>query len=464
MRFDLVVIGSGPGGYRSAVLAAQRGLSVAIVERDAWGGACLNRGCVPKRAWYHTARLAADAAGIAHRGLRGSLVADLDAAWRHQREVVNIVRESYVDYLQRLGVRKFEGAARFVAPHCVSVGRETLEGASFIVATGSRPSIPDVLRKGGGDRVLSTDELFERPLPAGRRVAVLGGGAVGTEMAFILKQLGLEVVWLMGRSPLSDSSFSPVARKRLLDAMSDQGVSARAGSRPTGCVREGAELVLQLSSGATERVDWALAGTGRIPNSDTLGLEVAGVRLSSNGFIEVDDAQRSSVPHIYAIGDCANPAMTANHALADATVAVANIVAPGSPRARSAWVPEVLYSALELARAGATEDELDEGDAEYAVGYSAFAVNPAALGAGAGEGYVRLLVGRERGELLGCEISGREAGELIHLAGPHARPGSLLERLNRIPFVHPSLGEEFFNAAESLVSQWGFPPPGSDRE
>lgn len=463
MRFDLVVIGSGPGGYRSAVLAAQRGLAVAIIERDAWGGACLNRGCVPKRAWYQTARLAADAEKLVRRGLRGVLEPDLGAAWRFQREVVETVRESYVDYLRRLGVKQFEGAARFVDARRVTVGAETIEGGHFIVATGSRPSVPESLRA-GTDLVITTDSLFEQPPRPGRRVAVLGGGAVGTEMAFILKQLGLEILWLTGRAPLSDSSFSEVALKRLADALSAPGIVACTGNRPIGSARTGQRLALQLPGGVTEEVDWLLAGTGRIPNTDTLGLDAAGVRISAEGFVEVDETQRSSVPHVFAIGDCANPAMTANHALADATVAVANIVKPGTRRARRAWVPEILYSALELARVGATETELEDADVEYAVGYSAFGVNPAALGAGEGDGYVRLLVGAERGELLGCEIAGHQAGELIHLAGPHAQPESLLEQLSRVPFVHPSLGEEFFNAAESLVGKWGFAPPGTPVE
>jgi len=459
VKFDLVVIGSGPGGYRAAVLAAQGGLKVAIVERDTWGGACLNRGCVPKKAWYHTARLAADAAGLARRGLRGTLTPDLGAAWRFQREVVETVRNSYVDFLQRLGVRRIEGSARFVDARRVIVGEEILEGTHFVVATGSRPSLPDTLRE-GGERVLSTDDVFERPLPSGRRVAVLGGGAVGTEMAFILRQLGLEVLWLTGRAPLSDSSFSAAARKRLAEALNALGIAPRVGSRPLGSALTARGLALRLPADVTEHVDWMLAGTGRVPNTDALGFEEAGVRVSREGFVEVDDMQRSSVPHILAIGDCANPAMTANHALADATVAIANIVSPGARRARRAWIPEVLYSALELARAGATEDELDDADAEYAVGYSAFGVNPAALGAGAGEGYVRLLVGSERGELLGCEIVGQEAGELIQLAAPHAQPASLLDRVSRMPFVHPSLGEEFVNATEALVAQWGFASPG----
>jgi len=456
--FDLLVIGSGPGGYRAAVLAAQRGLSVAIVERDAWGGACLNRGCVPKKDWYHTARIARAAQGYASRGLRATLEPDPIAAWRHQRTVVETVRASYVEYLGRLGVKTFQGVARFVESQSVAVGEEVLAARSFVIATGSSPYVPESLRV--SPRVLTTDDLFEKPLPPGRRVALLGSGTVGTEMAFILPGLGFDVLWLTGSEPLSRSRFSASARKRLLAALAAQGVTARTRSRPQAAEAEDdGGVVLRLPSGVRQRADWVLAGTGRRPNTGALGLDVAGLRMSPDGFIVVDEAQRSSVPNIFAIGDCANPVMTANHALAEATVAVANIIAPGSRRSQHDWVPEVIYSALELARAGASEDELEDADAEYAVGFSAFAVNPAALGEGSPEGYVRLLVGRDDGLLLGCEIAGDDAGELIHLAEPGASRGPLLERLSRACFNHPSRSEEFLNAAEALVASWGLAAP-----
>lgn len=455
--FDLIVIGSGPGGYRAAVLAAQRGLSVAIVEKDAWGGACLNRGCVPKKAWYHTARIARAAQAYAARGLRGKLKPDPAAAWRHQRAVVEAVRASYVAYLGRLGVKSFEGAARFVDRQRVAVGEQALSAGSFLIATGSRPYLPESLR--GSPRVLTTDDLFEKPLHPGRRVALLGSGTVGTEMAFILPKLGFDVLWLTGSEPLSRSRFSASARKRLLEALAAQGMSARAHSRPQGAEADGERVVLQLPGGAQERVDWVLAGTGRRPNSDALGLEAVGVRTSPDGFIVVDETQRSSVANIFAIGDCANPAMTANHALAEATVAVANIMESGSRRSRRDWVPEVIYSALELARTGASEDELDDADADYAVGFSAFSANPSALAADSPEGYVRLLVDRDDGLLLGCEITGDEAGELIQLAAPGASRGPLLASLSRASFNHPSRSEEFLNAAEALVASWGLAAP-----
>lgn len=453
---DLLVIGSGPGGYRAAVLAAQRGLSVAIAEKDEWGGACLNRGCVPKKTWYSTARVASAAPGFAERGLRATVAPDLEAAWRHQRKVVDTVRASYVDYLARLKIARLHGAARFVDRAHAQIGDETIEARHFVVATGSRPVLPQPLD--GIPRVLTTDALFERPLPSGSRVALLGSGSVGVEMAYILPCLGLEVIWLTGSEALARSRFSESARKRLREALFARGTAARAGNRPLSASTEGDGVRLELPGGKSERVDWVLAGTGRRPNTDDLGLHAAGIRLNADGFIAVDAAQRTSAQHVFAIGDCANPAMTANHALAEATVAIANIVSPASAATRGDWVPEVVYSALELARAGATEDELEDADTEYAVGFSAFGANPAALAEASPEGYVRLLVDRERGALLGCEIAGADAGELIHLARPGGPEGPLLARLAQARFAHPSRSEEFLNAAEALVASWGVAP------
>lgn len=454
-RYDLAVIGSGPGGYRAAVLGALRGLKVALIEKEQWGGCCLNRGCVPKKAWYHSARLIAASREHAGRGIGGALHGDLAQAWRHQRGVVASVRASYVDYLRRLGVTLLQGAARFADRNTLTLdGSRQIAACHLIVATGSTPFVPANLRP-CRDRILTTDDLFSQGVPAGRRVAVIGSGVIGTEFAFILGMLGLEVVWLMQQAPLARSRFSTPARKALREALAEHGIHARTASRVVHAAIDGGQVGLTLPEGGREMVDWVLLGTGRRPHTAGLDLPVAGIEVDDAGFIRVDDYQRTSAQPVYAIGDVANRAMTSNHALAEAAVAVGNILAAQSCRSDRLTVPEVIYSALELARIGLNEDQAESQGLEPAIGFSAFAANPAALGQGDGRGFVRLVADSDTGRLLGAEIAGCDASELIHMTGLDFGSDEALRRLAGMAYNHPTRTEEILNAAETLAAKWG---------
>lgn len=453
-NFDLVVIGSGPGGYRAAVLAALRGLKVAIIEKREWGGCCLNRGCVPKKAWYHSARAIAASRGFAARGIDGELRCDLARAWRHQHAIVAQVRSSYVDYLKRLGVRPIEGEARLADAGAVLVDGQRIAAGHVIVATGAEPFIPAGLQRRRG-RVLTTDDLFDEEPPAGKRVAVLGSGVIGTEFAFILSMLGVEVVWLTGQAPLARSRYSAPARRALMSALEGAGVGPRSGSRVASAEVSDGRVLLQLPDGGRQTVDWVLCGAGRVPYTAGLDLAAAGVATGRGGFIEVDEYQRTSARGIYAIGDVANPAMTSNHALADAATAVGNIIAPGSCRRNDDAVPQVVYSALELARIGVDEVAAESRGMEAATGLSAFEVSPAALAEGDARGFVRIVADMDSGALLGAEIVGSSAGELIHLLGLEFGSAEALSRLATIAYNHPARAEEILNATETLAARWG---------
>lgn len=451
--FDVVVIGSGPGGYRAAVLAALRNLKVAIIEKAQWGGCCLNRGCVPKKAWHHSAQLVAQSKSFAQRGITGTLSADLAQAWQHQHGVVEKVRDSYIDYMKRLGITALNGAARFESADTLAIGDARVRAKHVIIATGSSPSIPAPFAL--SRRVITTDQLFDlMPLP-GRRIAVIGSGVIGTEFAFILTKLGCSVLWLSQGKPLGRARYSAPALKALYDVLARQDVVASTGQRVQAILESQDTVTLTLTDGRTEVVDWVLLGTGRAPHTAELCLENTNIEVDENGFIVVDEYLHTANPTIYAIGDVCNPRMTANHALADAGIAVSNILTPDSRKRDLNAVPELVYSAVELGRIGLTEDEAEDEDLEPAVGFAAFETNPRALGQGDSDGFVRLVADMDTGRLLGAELVGAEVGEVIETVALRFGHDDILNTFAHAYYNHPARAEEILNATETLAAKWG---------
>lgn len=456
-NFDLVVIGSGPGGYRAAVLGALRGLHVAIVEKAEWGGCCLNRGCVPKKDWYHTARVLAAASRFAKRGIVGALRPDFMAAWSHQERVVEQVQASYLDYLKRLGVARYGGVASFEGPRQIRVhgdGKDhALAARRVIIATGSKPDVPDFLRHVSPTRILTTDDLFDAQPPPGEHVAIIGAGVIATEFAFILTLLGKRISWLARSEPLSRTRFSAQARAALKKALAGYRVNA-VREQVVAARAEGAGIALDLASGRSEVSDWVLVATGRRPVTDALSAPRGGVELDADGFIIVNEGLQTTAAGVYAIGDCVRGAMTANQALHDASAVIGSIISEETVARAPERVPEVIYSALELARIGLDEDQAEDAGFEPAIGFAAFETSPQALGQDDAEGFVRLLGDMDSGRLLGGEIVGAEAGELIHTLAMAAQGGSL-SSIVRTSFNHPSRAEEVLNATETLAHKWG---------
>ncbi|NIR29304.1 MAG: NAD(P)/FAD-dependent oxidoreductase [Gammaproteobacteria bacterium] len=456
-RYDVVVIGSGPGGYRAAIMGALRGLAVAIVERGQWGGCCLNRGCVPKKDWYHSARLIAGDADLRARGIDGRLRGDLARAWSHQRGVVERVRASYVDYMRRLKITVVEGHGRLDGPNRVRILRDgaladTLDARHVILATGAAPVWPQELTP-VRDRILTTDMLFDHPPPPGARVAIVGSGVVATELAFILKLLGKEVTWLARSRPLHRISFTPHAVSTLMRQCERHGVHVR-DARIARARVDDAGVMLHLEDGALVETDWALLGTGRRPYTDSLGLESAGITTNADGFVERNARLQTAAPNVYAIGDCASPRMTSNHALADGTVAVHNILTGNTREQDEQWIPMVVYSAVELARIGMDDESAEDAGLEPAIGFAAFDTSPAALGEEDTAGFVRLIGDMDSGALVGGEIVGGEAGELIHLLSLAPDRDTALRWLARGTYNHPARAEELLNATETMAHKW----------
>ena len=449
---DLIVIGSGPGGYRAAVLGKLRGLDVGIVEKAAWGGTCLNRGCVPKKDWHHTARLVAASRDAEKRGLQGTLTGNLDQAWQHQHDVVGNIRDSYLDYFRRSGVHAWHGMARFIDANTIEVSNERLHARHFIIATGSHALVPDNFPLAAG-RILTTDDLFDNPPPAGRRIAIVGSGVVGTEFAFILSQLGCSILWLSNSEPLSHSGYSDAALQLLEQALEPCDIQRL--PRPEKVTVEDDGVRLEFDGNRVEKVDWVLLGTGRMPHTEGLDLAAAGVETGPRGFIKISPIRRTSAKNIFAIGDVANPRMTANHAMADADLAIANIIQPNSRLMEFDAVPELVYSAIELGRIGMNEDEAIDAGFEPATGFAAFETNPRAVGQDESEGFVRLIADMDSGQLLGAEVIGSEAGEIIHTIANQIGNDDALHRMAHAFYNHPARTEEIRNAIETLAAKWG---------
>ncbi|MHB8454289.1 MAG: dihydrolipoyl dehydrogenase family protein [Acidiferrobacterales bacterium] len=461
-EFDIAIIGSGPGGYRAAVLAALRGKRVAIIEKHDWGGCCLNRGCVPKKDWHFSASLVAASRRYTARGISGHFDVDLAAAWEHQEKVVRSVQESYLGYMKRLGIATYEGAASFESTHSVHIHSETadyrINAMNVIIATGSTPRVIGGLAP-VTQKILTTDMLFDEHPPTGRRVALIGGGVIGAEFAFILTMLGCEVHWIMRRAPLARSLFSSQALNVLKSAWRESGIQPIEGENVTGCELRDNGLMLTLNEKRKLAVDWALVAAGRDPFSQGLALDAIGVIRDDRGFVRVNEWLQTSQPNVYAIGDCISDHMTANQAMADAAIVVQNIMAVDAPDARCrrdpVWVPEVIYSAVELARIGLNEDLAENAGLEPAIGFAAFENSPCALGQDDSRGFVRLIGEMDQGALLGGEVVGGEAGELIHILSSAPDHKTALRWLAGARVNHPTRAEEFVNAAETLASRWG---------
>lgn len=459
-NFDITIIGSGPGGYRAAVLAALRGQKAAVIERQTWGGTCLNRGCVPKKDWHETAKWIDQSRYFAKRGVVGpALSGDMHQAWEHQHKVVETVRSSYVDYLKRLGVQLFEGTGRFIDAHHIQV--QSSDGSliemhteTSIIATGSTPSLPSGIRTEAG-RVLTSDMLYDEGVPQGKRVILVGGGVIGTEFAYIFTQLGKTVQWLVNSPSLSHTQFSPQAKDTLKAALKAQHIEAREHFRIARIVSSADGVTVFDAAGQSVEGDWVLLATGRHAFTEGLGLENTGVTLDDQGFVETDAYLETQEPGIYALGDAVGPVMNANQALADAQIIIHNLLNEDREERQPLWVPELVYSAVELARIGMDDDTAEDEGFEPAVGFAAFETSPRALGQDDTAGFVRLLADMDSGELLGGEIVGRDAGELIHLLANSGSREEALRKIAEIRVNHPSRAEELVNATETLAARWG---------
>jgi dihydrolipoamide dehydrogenase len=452
---QLVVLGSGPGGYTAAFRAADLGLDVVLVERhQTLGGVCLNVGCIPSKALLHIAKVIAEAERARAGGVSfADPEIDLDTLREWKRGIVSRLTTGLSGLAKRRKVRVLQGVGELVDSHTLAVDGTTVSFDHAILATGSRavqlPGIPYE-----DPRVMdSTDalELVEVP----RRLLVIGGGIIGLELATAYDALGsrVTVVELAEQLiPGCDPDLVEPLRRRIAERYEAIHLSTRVGSlepdpdglRASLLDADGQALATDAQEATFDRV---LVAVGRVPNSRSLGLERAGVLVDEHGFVTVDRQLRTNVEHIHAIGDLVGPPMLAHKATHEAKVA-AEVIAGHDVELDIRGIPSVAYTDPEIAWVGLTETEAKLRGVPYRASTFPWSASGRALASIATEGITKLIVDPDTNRILGAGIAGASAGELIAEPGLALELEADAEDIALTVHAHPTLAETFALAGE----------------
>ena len=462
--FDLIVIGAGPGGYVCAFRAAQLGLKVALVEkRAALGGTCLNVGCIPSKALLHSSEHVTWARHhAAEHGVKlGSVEVDLAAMMKRKDDVVTRLVGGIAQLAKARKVTVLTGHAEFTGPQALRVTPPagaanpspiTCTAKHFVIATGSAPVELPFL-KFDGATVVSSDHAIEFDRVPGKLV-VVGGGAIGLELGSVWSRLGSQVT-VVEFLPKIVAGYDDDLVRAFSRILQKQGLTIATGTKVTG-LRKGsadakagpAAVLLAEKDGQPVEfpADKVLIAVGRRPYTDGLGLEAAGVQLDERRRVKVDDHLRTNVPGIWAIGDVVAGPMLAHKAEEDG-VAVAEWIAGKAGHVNWDLVPAIVYTSPEVASVGLGEDAAKAAGRAVNVGRFNFAANGRAIAAGAVDGYVKIVADAKTDRLLGAQILGHNAGELISEVVAHMEYGGSAEDLARTIHGHPTMSEAVKEAA-----------------
>ncbi len=445
--YDLFTIGAGSGGVRASRVASSLGARVAVAEDTYLGGTCVNAGCVPKKLFVYASHYREDFEDAAAYGwsIGERRRFDWKTLLENKDEEIQRLNGVYARLLDEAGVDRIEGRATLLDPHTVAVGEERHTAATILVATGSQPSMP---RIPGIELAITSDHAFHlERFP--ERVVVVGGGYIAVEFAGIFHGMGAAVTQLY-RGPLFMRGFDDDVRAVLADQMRKKGIDLRFDNCPTAIERSGSGLRLSVDDGSTLEVDQVLYATGRVPKTANLGLEKAGVELGRNGEVIVDDYSRSSVPHIYAIGDCTDRLMLTPVAIAEG-IAFANTVFAGTPtRPDHTNVATAVFSQPPIGCVGLTEAEARERCAAIDVYRSSFRPMKHTLTGRDETTMMKLIVERASDRVVGCHMVGPDAGEITQGLAIALKCGATKAQFDATIGIHPTAAEEFVTMREKL--------------
>ncbi len=460
--FDLVVIGGGPGGYPTAIRAAQLGVRVALVEQEALGGTCLNWGCIPTKTliasadFYWQARQATEL-GIAIEkiGVNAAAVAE------RKTRVVRKLRQGVRQLLQSHGVRIFEGTASFLTRNRVSVlprdgaPATVLETRNTVIATGSATVWPGFLPR--HPRVVSSREFLElERIPD--RLIVLGGGVIGCELAALSARLGTQVTVVELLPDILNMLDAEVRREFRRHAEKALTIRFLTG-KPLEDVAADDQSVRGRVGDETLQAEMLLCAVGRRPMTDSLNVEKAGLKLSNSGGIPVDEYGQTPVPGVWAVGDCTVGSTQLAHAATSHGLGVAENIGSGRRRKLETIIPIALFTRPEIGAVGLTEDQVRERGLSVATGRFRFAALGKALTTGEPYGFVKWVARADTGQLLGAHAVGPHATELIAEAAVAIRAELTAEELAHSVHCHPTFAEAWMEAAHAVHGRCVHLPP-----
>jgi dihydrolipoamide dehydrogenase len=457
-RFDVVVLGAGPGGYTAAIRAAQLGKRVAVVEQKYWGGVCLNVGCIPTKALLRNAELAhivtrqAKTFGIVSDG---PITVDYGEAFRRSRKVADGRVKGVHFLMKKNGITEIDGRGTFTDPHTLQVAQSdgttrTIGFDHCIVATGaSTRLLPGTSLS---ERVVTYEELIlSERLPAS--IVIAGAGAIGVEFAYVLHNYGVKVTiveFLDRLAPLEDADVSAELAKQYRKL----GIEARTSTRVDAIDDSGDQVTVTVTGkdGAQQvlQADMVLQAIGFAPNVTGYGLEAAGVALTERGAIDVDGRCRTSVPHIYAIGDVTAKLMLAHAAESMGIVAAETLADAETMELDYVMIPRGTYCQPQIASFGWTEAQARERGFDVKVVTFPFTANAKAHGLGDATGFVKLISDNRHGEILGAHLVGHDVTELLPELTLAQQWDLTVHEVARNVHAHPTLSEAVKEAVHGL--------------
>ena len=453
--FDVVIIGSGPGGYVSAIRCAQLGFKTAIIEKySTLGGTCLNVGCIPSKALLASSHHYSEIAHFADHGIEvsGEVKVNLEKMIARKQAVVDQTSGGVKFLMDKNKITVLEGLGSFVDATHVAVTKadgtsETIEAKNIIIATGSKPSsLPFI--KIDKERIITSTEALKLP-EVPKHLVIIGGGVIGIELGQVYLRLGAQVsvVEFMDRIiPGMDASLS----KELTKVLKKQGMKFYVSHKVKSVERNGDIVAVQAENAKGETItlegNYALVSVGRRPYTDGLNADKAGVKISDRGMVEVNDHLQTSVPNIYAIGDVVRGAMLAHKAEEEGTM-VAEILAGQKPHIDYNLIPGVVYTWPEVAAVGQTEEQLKAAGVDFKSGSFPFKALGRARAGGDLDGFVKILADAKTDEVLGVHMIGARCADLIAEAVTAMEFKASAEDISRMSHAHPTFAEAIKEAA-----------------